>query len=172
MAFISVPLSLEDVKIPINKTRLKIAVLKWQPGLPGSNELRNHKKVNHKLPFHWFLWFTGITTQDCSVTVRTHQHLTSEIIYIKDIGQLGNSHFWDITVDCQPRYILMEHIFDRLHWDDKMLDSNLEEFITMMDWAGTNGWIDEQTETCDDNNTVAERQEATARISSSCTWLT
>ena len=32
-------LSLDDVKIPINKTRLKIAVLKWHPGLPGANEL-------------------------------------------------------------------------------------------------------------------------------------
>ena len=30
----------EDVKIPINKTRLKIAVLKWHPGLPGTNELK------------------------------------------------------------------------------------------------------------------------------------
>ena len=27
-------------KIPINKTRLKIAVLKWHPGLPGADELR------------------------------------------------------------------------------------------------------------------------------------
>ena len=32
-------LSLDDVKIPINKTRLKIAVLKWHPGPPGANEL-------------------------------------------------------------------------------------------------------------------------------------
>ena len=32
-------LSLDDVKIPINKIRLKIAVLKWHPGLPGANEL-------------------------------------------------------------------------------------------------------------------------------------
>ena len=32
-------LSLDDVKIPINKTRLKIAVLKWHLGLPGANEL-------------------------------------------------------------------------------------------------------------------------------------
>ena len=30
---------LEDLKKPINKTRLKIAVLKWHPGLPGANEL-------------------------------------------------------------------------------------------------------------------------------------
>ena len=29
-------LSLDDVKIPINKTRLKIAVLKWHLGLPGA----------------------------------------------------------------------------------------------------------------------------------------
>ena len=28
-------LSLEDLKKPINKTRLKIADLKWHPGLPG-----------------------------------------------------------------------------------------------------------------------------------------
>ena len=32
-------LSLDDVKEPINKTRLKIAVLKWHQGLPGANEL-------------------------------------------------------------------------------------------------------------------------------------
>ena len=32
-------LSLDDVKIPIDNTRLKIAVLKWHPGLPGANEL-------------------------------------------------------------------------------------------------------------------------------------
>ena len=32
-------LSLDNVKVPINKTRLKIAVLKWHPGLPGTNEL-------------------------------------------------------------------------------------------------------------------------------------
>ena len=32
--------SLDDVKIPIIKTRLKIAVLKWHPGLPGANELK------------------------------------------------------------------------------------------------------------------------------------
>ena len=35
-------LSLEDLKKPINKTRLKIAVLKWHPGLPGANVLKNH----------------------------------------------------------------------------------------------------------------------------------
>ena len=34
-------LSLDDVKIPINKTRLKIAVLKWHPGLPRANELKH-----------------------------------------------------------------------------------------------------------------------------------
>ena len=32
-------LSLDNVKIPINKTRLKIAVLKWHLGPPGANEL-------------------------------------------------------------------------------------------------------------------------------------
>ena len=34
-------LSLDDVKIPINTTRLKIAVLKWHPGLPEANDLKN-----------------------------------------------------------------------------------------------------------------------------------
>ena len=34
-------LSLDDVKIPIDKTRLKIAVLKWHLGLPGANELKH-----------------------------------------------------------------------------------------------------------------------------------
>ena len=32
-------LSWDDVKITINKTRYKIAVLNWHPGLPGANEL-------------------------------------------------------------------------------------------------------------------------------------
>ena len=32
-------LSLDDLRIPINKTRLKIAVLIWHLGLPGANEL-------------------------------------------------------------------------------------------------------------------------------------
>ena len=32
-------LSLDDAKIPINKTRLKIAVLKWHLGLPGASQL-------------------------------------------------------------------------------------------------------------------------------------
>ena len=32
-------LSLDDVKIPINKMRLKIAVLKWHLGLPGANAI-------------------------------------------------------------------------------------------------------------------------------------
>ena len=33
------PLSLDDVKIPINKTGLKIAAFEWQLGLPGANKL-------------------------------------------------------------------------------------------------------------------------------------
>ena len=32
-------LSLDDVKIPINKMRLKFAVLKWHLCLPGANEI-------------------------------------------------------------------------------------------------------------------------------------
>ena len=39
--------SLDDVKIPINKTRLKIAVLKWHLGLPGANELKYWSRVTH-----------------------------------------------------------------------------------------------------------------------------
>ena len=40
LAFINLrALSLDDVKKPINKTRLKIVVLKWHLGLPGANEL-------------------------------------------------------------------------------------------------------------------------------------
>ena len=35
----SMLLSLDDVKIPIHKMKLKIAVLKWHLGLPGANEL-------------------------------------------------------------------------------------------------------------------------------------
>ena len=33
-------LSLDDVKIPINKMRLKIAILKWHLGLAGADELK------------------------------------------------------------------------------------------------------------------------------------
>ena len=44
-------LSLDDVKILINKTRLKVAVLKRHPVLPGANELRYIDiKLSH------FLW--------------------------------------------------------------------------------------------------------------------
>ena len=38
-------LSLDNVKIPINKTRLKIAVLKRNLGLPGANELTYWDRV-------------------------------------------------------------------------------------------------------------------------------
>ena len=34
-------LSLDDVKIPIKKYRLKISVLKWHPGLPAINEFNS-----------------------------------------------------------------------------------------------------------------------------------
>ena len=37
-------LSLDDVKIPTNKTRLEIALLKWHPCLPGANELNLAKR--------------------------------------------------------------------------------------------------------------------------------
>ena len=37
-------LSLDDVKRPIDKTKLRTEVLKWHPDLPGDNEL-NHSKV-------------------------------------------------------------------------------------------------------------------------------
>ena len=39
-------LSLEDLKKPVNKMRLKIEVLKWHPGLPGGNELINGMPFN------------------------------------------------------------------------------------------------------------------------------
>ena len=32
-------LPFDDMKIPIDKARLKIAVLEWHLGLPGANEL-------------------------------------------------------------------------------------------------------------------------------------
>ena len=40
-------LYLDDVKIPISKKRLKIAVLRWHPGLPGANELTNQELSKH-----------------------------------------------------------------------------------------------------------------------------
>ena len=52
-------LSLDNVKKPINKTRLKIAPLKWHPGLPGANELKwaeetcQHHKVLKQNPQQW-----------------------------------------------------------------------------------------------------------------------
>ena len=50
-------LSLDEVKIPINKTRLKIAELKCHPGLPGPNELT---KLALQLRHGW------IDTSHCS----------------------------------------------------------------------------------------------------------
>ena len=44
-------LSQEDLKIPINKTRLEIALLKLNAHLPGANELREAWKENM-----WKLW--------------------------------------------------------------------------------------------------------------------
>ena len=45
-------LSLEDVKIPINKTNLKIEFLKSHPDLPGANELM-HACSSGLLHWHW-----------------------------------------------------------------------------------------------------------------------
>ena len=39
LGFNLLALSLDDVKIPVKKPRLKIAILKWHLGLPGANEL-------------------------------------------------------------------------------------------------------------------------------------
>ena len=78
-------LRLDDVKIRINITTLKIAVLKWHPGLPGAVELRLIKilwdydelrrdilyynrpaepsfhSVHRPLPWHWPIldWLTA-----------------------------------------------------------------------------------------------------------------
>ena len=38
-------LSLDNVKIPVNKTRSKIAVLKWLLSLPGANGLMQNNPV-------------------------------------------------------------------------------------------------------------------------------
>ena len=51
-------LLLDDVMIPINKTRLKIAVLKWHLGLPGPMskfQLRAPKRVGKR--HLWAKWF-------------------------------------------------------------------------------------------------------------------
>ena len=69
-------LSLEDLKKPINKTRLKIAVLKWHPGLPGVNELMVHNDA-YLVPSHDIntetdiLYFDDISVLDCTVNVTT-----------------------------------------------------------------------------------------------------
>ena len=39
--------SQDDMKIPINKTRFKIAVLKWHPGFPGANVLTTKQLETH-----------------------------------------------------------------------------------------------------------------------------
>ena len=46
-------LSLDDVNIAVNKTRLTIAVLKWHSGLPGANELRMKLIENYKNMVHF-----------------------------------------------------------------------------------------------------------------------
>ena len=47
-----------DVKIPINKTRLKIAVLQWHPGLPGASEL-------NVMGASWLFLFAGGGDRSC-----------------------------------------------------------------------------------------------------------
>ena len=54
--------SLDDVKIPINKTRLKIAVLKWHLGLPGANELIMTWQFQE--PGHHQSWLNSLWPRD------------------------------------------------------------------------------------------------------------
>ena len=49
-------LSLDDVKIPIDWTRLKIAVLKWHPSLPAANELTSLWVSQSRSHFTRGLW--------------------------------------------------------------------------------------------------------------------
>ena len=74
-------LSLDDVKIPINKTRLKIAVLKWHLGLPGANELTHWPLgdldaifFNH-ISLAWML--SPVTNVNLKIPQRSGCNLTS-----------------------------------------------------------------------------------------------
>ena len=61
-------LSLNDVNIPINKTRLKIAGLKWHPSLPGDNELKSEylpSLVDTEMTFCGFLYLDKLR-HDCT----------------------------------------------------------------------------------------------------------
>ena len=58
-------LSLDDVKIPINKTRLKITFLKSHSDLPGANELTIQDK--------WFLVFSGKAFQLLVLSVEKYK---------------------------------------------------------------------------------------------------
>ena len=56
--------SLEDLKKTIKETRLKIAVLKWHPGLPGANVLMPIVLLENSVwwrtqPTYFFFWRTG-----------------------------------------------------------------------------------------------------------------
>ena len=101
------------MKIPINKTRLKIAVLKWHPGLPGANELKRvihfpranelifiYRRMNplfFAMPHQWPVPSTGVVNYcaasrnpwRCSVTIaRWHTWRTSVVWWRSTTGWL------------------------------------------------------------------------------------
>ena len=78
--------SLEDLKKPINKTRLKIAVLKWYPGLPGANELTSS---SHTGPCHWWKHFSEHSTLPGNTTP-----------YCKRLMDARFIDFWLVLVSC------------------------------------------------------------------------
>ena len=72
-------LSLDDVKIPIDKIRVKIAVLKWHPGLPGANELTKpeHSGGNSAVDIFGRMFFNVF-----AILIQFHWDL---FLYFKDV---------------------------------------------------------------------------------------
>ena len=103
-------LSLDDVKIPINKTRLKIAVSKWHLGLPWTNELTI---LSHRLCYPAQCWTLQWGCKLCleitllklqphhpgylAVNSRIMEISGFEKIYIESIGPF-ESHFYLTSV--------------------------------------------------------------------------
>ena len=96
-------LSLDDVKIQINKIRLKIAVLKWHLVIPGANELisnsvwTEHQKRYLPKPVKWHhsvlcFWARGYRVSNYSTPRLELLFYVSVCVHCKQTGIKGACH--------------------------------------------------------------------------------